>query len=292
MGNLQTEAALRASCGSPTAKSVLLVLSFWANQTTGLQWHSVDSIAEATEFSNKSVRRALGALEERGHISRLNFSGRQTLMLVHPDGADPIDLSIETATTHLRSCRKLFDEPTIAQAVAWLASLGRLPHAEVARSIAGLAKSAIRARKKSTTPDRVSGVTDADPGHSVPAAWSESPPTLDTVTTEQERTQKEPKPRDPVSVSKDPDTSAARRTKPGPRQTNANCFRKHRAKSNRRLERVDWRGDPKEVLERLRAAGGEAASKLKGKSDADALAMIEEAQRVLFARGSDLKAVA
>jgi len=292
MGNLQTEAALSAKCGSPTAKSVLLVLSFWANQNTGLQWHSVDSIADATEFSSKSVRRALGALEEGGHISRLNFSGKQTLMLIHPDGADPLDLSIETATTHLRSCRKLFDEPTIAQAVAWLASLGRLPQAEAAQSITGLAKSAIRSRKKSTTPDRVSRVTDTDPGHSVPAPWSESPRTLDTVTTEQERTQKEPKSRDPVSGSKDPDTSAARRAKPGSRQPKANYFREHQAKFNGERERIDWRGEPKEVLERLRKAGGEAASKLKGKSDADALAMIEETQRVLAARGSDLKAVA
>jgi hypothetical protein len=68
----------------PGEKLVLLALADQANDEGRQCWPSVDTIGQRSGQGERTVRRALASLEERGHLTRQHRDGTSTQYHVHP----------------------------------------------------------------------------------------------------------------------------------------------------------------------------------------------------------------
>lgn len=273
----------------------LVTLANSARDDTGLAWPSQPTLARIGGCSANTIGPALTALDATGHISIMpGRHGRFALYLIHPGGmGDDAPLSLEAVRAHLSHGR--FSAGDQGEVVAWLAKLGRLGSEAACAAIRQAATRALRSSRKA--PPTVGGVDRAEgrpdtPSHCdlPPQPLGESPPAVGgepRIEPEIEPIAREASSdKGEAQRPADPQQGAIQRGAfgidvPG---KSARCAMRETA--------FDWRGEPSEVLERLRAGGGVDAAKLEGKSDAEALEMIRATQRILFARSSNVKAAA
>lgn len=71
----------------PVEKLVLLALADWANDD-GVCWPSIKKLVEKTDASERTIQRAVSALVEKGHLTRVETLGRGVSYTVHPRQPD------------------------------------------------------------------------------------------------------------------------------------------------------------------------------------------------------------
>ena len=83
----------------PAEKLVLLKLADWVNEERdrAICWPSIAKLADLTNVSESTVKRAIRSLEAAGHITRELREGETTRYTVHPNMAGGVNL---TRVTH------------------------------------------------------------------------------------------------------------------------------------------------------------------------------------------------
>lgn len=279
MGFKLTEAALEVLAAAPPVgkrrqraaegslshieRLALVALANSARDDTGLAWPSQPTLAGIGGCSANAIGPALAALKAAGHISIMpGRRGRFPLYLVHPGGlADHAPLPLQTVRAHLSKGR--FSPADQGDVVAWLAGLGRLGSEAACAAIRQAATRALSSRRK--TPPTVGGVDGSELSPSPPNGC-DSPPQRLRLT--------------PPAIGDEPIMEPP--IEPTARVTSSDIGQRERpAKALKRAAAFDWSGEPHDVLARLRAARGDAAARLEGMSETEALEAVARAQRQL-----------
>lgn len=300
MGFKLTEAALEVLAAAPPVgkrrqraaegslshieRLALVALANSARDDTGLAWPSQPTLAGIGGCSANAIGPALAALKAAGHISIMpGRRGRFPLYLVHPGGlADHSPLPLQTVRAHLSKGR--FSPADQGDVVAWLAGLGRLGSEAACAAIRQAATRALSSRRK--TPPTVGGVDGSELSPSPPNGC-DSPPQRLRLTPP--AIGDEPIMEPPIEpTARVTSSDIGQRERPADPQQGAiqGCATGIAtpgapAKALKRAAAFDWSGEPHDVLARLRAARGDAAARLEGMSETEALEAVARAQRQL-----------
>lgn len=140
----------KVATGSPANKAVLNQLAFAARDDSPVTWIGNGFMAQQSEYSTKTVERALPCLVEAGHVSILRIQGVINIHAVHPDGEWCVKPERAALEAHLRGWSK-GRPPLIEIVIGWLLQLNPM--------LGG------QAREFRPTPDKLAGVGKSNPRH-------------------------------------------------------------------------------------------------------------------------------